>query len=100
MAKLSSMYFVRCKVSPGLFDSERQVVLQLPSGKEYVAFVDARNVQVSPHTQPAINNPIDGWVRVLPVAVSKETAVVDLPQGSFTEGPRIQIPSKELRVEQ
>ena len=93
-------YFIRCKVSPGLFDTERQVIVQLGTGQEYVAFVDARNVKVKANQEPALNKPIDGWVRVLPVEVKKNTALVDLPQGGFTEGPRIEIPSKELIPQQ
>jgi hypothetical protein len=43
-----------------------------------------------------LDNPVDGWVKVFPVEVKKNKALVDLPQGSFTEGPRIQVPAKEL----
>ncbi len=90
-------YFIRCKVSPGLFDTERQVIVELPTGQEYVAFVDAKNVKVKADDEPALNKPpVDGWVRVLPVEVKKNTSLVDLPQGSFTEGPRIEVPSKDL----
>lgn len=46
MAKSSDYYFIQCKVSPGLFATERQVAIKLPDGREFVAFVDERNVKV------------------------------------------------------
>jgi hypothetical protein len=89
------LYFIRCKISRGLFDSERQVTVRLPDGREFVTFVDMRNVK---EDQPIDHEKtVDGWVEVFPVRVTSHQALVDLPQGSFTEGPRIEIPSRELR---
>jgi len=96
MAKSSDYFFIQCKVSPGLFATERQVVIKLPAGREFVAFVDERNVKVKGNQELKLDNPVDGWVRVFPVEVKKNKALVDLPQGSFTEGPRIQVPATEL----
>jgi hypothetical protein len=96
MAKSTEYYFIQCKVSPGLFATERQVVIKLPDGREFVSFVDERNVKVKGNQELKLDHPVDGWVRVFPVEVKKNKALVDLPQGSFTEGPRIQVPVTEL----
>jgi len=96
MATSSDYYFIQCKVSPGLFATERQVAIKLPDGREFIAFVDERNVKVKGKQELRLENPVDGWVKVFPVEVKKNKALVDLPQGSFTEGPRIQIPTAEL----
>jgi hypothetical protein len=96
MPKSDKIFFIRCQVSPGLFSTERQVVVKFPEGREFVAFVDERNVKVSKGMTPEVQKPVDGFVRVFPVNVKKKTALVDLPQGSFTEGPRIEVPTKEL----
>jgi hypothetical protein len=96
MPKLDRFFFIRCQVSPGLFSTERQVVVKFPEGREFVAFVDERNVKVSGDKKPEVQQPVDGFVRVFPVNIKKKTALVDLPQGSFTEGTRIEVPTKEL----
>lgn len=63
----------------------------------FIAFVDERNVKLKdPTPSQQAEWSVDGWVRVYPVEVTKQTAIVDLPQGSFTEGPRIEIPAKEI----
>src|SRR5215831_2787574 len=95
MAKPDDYFFIQCKVSPGLFDTERQVTIKLPDGTEFVAFVDERNVKVKGGQQLQLDHPVDGWVKVFPVEVKKNKALVDLPQGSFTRGPRIQVTPAE-----
>jgi hypothetical protein len=93
--KLTAEYFLLpCKIARGLFTSERQITIRLLDGRQFVAFVDERNVK-EVHA-PNHDNVVDGWVKVSPVKMIGEDAWVDLPQGSLTEGPRIQVSSKQL----
>jgi hypothetical protein len=90
-------YFLPCKVSKGLFSTERQVSVRLQDGREFVAFVDERNVQIKSDQHLKSEEAVDGWIKVFPVKVTETKALVDLPtQGSFVEGPRIEISPKEL----
>jgi hypothetical protein len=84
---------IPCKVLPGMFSTERQVVINLPNGQEIDALVDHRSVVVK--EEPRMGRSVNGFVSVSLVHYDKDTklALVDLPQGSFTKGPRIQIPS-------
>lgn len=96
MANQSNFYFIECQVSKGLFATERQVSVKLPNGRVFVAFVDERNIKLKSR-EPQTEGSVDGWVKVFPVKVTKSSALVDLPtQGSFVEGPRIEISPKEL----
>lgn len=87
---------IPCLVLPGMFSTERQVVITLPDGHEIEALVDHRSVMSNENPQPG--KPIKGFVTVSVVEYDKQTkqALVDLPQGSFTKGPRIRVPSKMM----
>jgi hypothetical protein len=84
---------IPCRVLPGMFSTERQVVVDLPNGQEIDALVDHRSVVVK--EEPQTGKPVNGRVSVSVVHYDKNTkqALVDLPQGSFAKGPRILIPS-------
>lgn len=89
---------IPCLVLPGMFSTERQVVIKLPNGQEIDALVDHRSVVADGeiHSGKAVN----GFVGVFLVGYDKQTnqALVDLPQGTFTKGPRIQIPSQMIKA--
>jgi hypothetical protein len=97
MPKVVEFYYLPCKVSKGLFATERQVSVALPDGKNFIAFVDHRNIRLKSDLNLTSEESVDGWVKVYPVEVSTSKALVDLPtQGGFAEGPRIEISPKEL----
>ena len=87
---------VPCLISPGMFSTERQVIITLPDGHEIEALVDHRSVMAKEN--PQSGKPAKGFVTVSVVEYDKQTkhALVDLPQGSFTKGPRIRIPLKMM----
>jgi hypothetical protein len=89
---------IPCRVLPGMFSTERQVVITLPDGQEIDALVDRRSV-VEPKESRSGQKGL-GFVTVYLVNYDKRTkkALVDLPQGSFNKGPRIQIPSEMLKA--
>lgn len=83
-----------CAVSPGMFSTERHVIVKLPDGREIDALVDRQSVLVE--EEPQAGKPqVKGFVTVSIVNDDKHAnrALVDLPEGSFSKGPRIQIPS-------
>lgn len=58
MPKSERVFFIRCQVSPGLFATERQVVVSFPEGWEFAAFVDERNVRLSKGKTPEVQQPL------------------------------------------
>jgi hypothetical protein len=84
---------VACKVSRGMFSSEREIFIQGDGGREVTALVDQRSV-IEPK-QPAPGESIDGRVKVSVVEIDKRSgfALVDLPQPAFGVGSRIKVPT-------
>jgi len=83
-----------CKVSRGMFSTERGVTIDLPGGRRVAAFVDARNVIVSQEPEPGAEVP--GRVRVSLVETKKDSAIVDLPEPGLVAGPRLTVPKGML----
>ncbi len=79
-----------CKVSAGMFSSERGILVELPGGRRVSALVDKKHV--TPKADPAPGTEVAGRVRVDIVEYHKDSVVVDLPQGGFSEGPRLKVP--------
>ncbi|MGH7781861.1 MAG: hypothetical protein ACREQR_18750 [Candidatus Binataceae bacterium] len=96
-AVIRGMATIPCTVLPGMFSTERQVLIELPNGQEIDALVDSRSVKVE--EEPTAGESVRGFVSVSLVHFDPQTrqALVDLPQGSFTRGPRIQIPSTMVK---
>ena len=97
MAK-TKMTIIPCLVSPGMFSTEFQIVIRLPGGKEIDALVDHESVRVE--KRPTPGHSVDGFVNVFLVHYDKKTgqALVDLPQGSFSKGARIRVPSEMVKA--
>jgi len=87
---------VACKVSRGMFSTEREVFIQLDAGREVTALVDQRSV-IEPK-QPAPGESVNGRLKVSVVEIDKKSgsALVDLPQPAFALGSRIRVPAKLL----
>jgi hypothetical protein len=87
---------VACKVSRGMFSTEREIFIQGDDGSEVTALVDQSSV-IEPK-QPAPGESIDGRVKVSVVEIDNKSgfALVDLPQPAFAVGARIKIPAKLL----
>lgn len=92
----SIQVFLHCKVSLGMFSSERGISVVLPSGQKIVAFVDKRDVNVGRDPRPG--EEIDGLVKVSVVTESRQSIVVDLPQPAISQGPRIEVPPRMLQI--
>ena len=58
-----------CKVSRGMFSTEREIFIQADGGREVTALVDQRSV-IEPK-QPAPGESIDGRVKVSVVEIDK-----------------------------
>lgn len=82
--------FLRCKVSRGMFSTERGVLVELPGGRKVSALVDKRSVLVS--RDPRTGEEVEGRVKVSVLETKKDSALVDLPQPGLTEGPRLRVP--------
>ena len=87
-----------CRVLPGMFSTECQVIVTLPTGQEIDALVDRQSVKVE--EEPEVGKPVNGFVQVSLVEHDKKAnqVLVDLPQGSFTKGPRIRVPSQMVQA--
>lgn len=84
---------IKCRVLPGVFSEEREVVISLPDGQTMSAPISKRLVQVE--EEPHIGHEVEGSVRALLVEEGDRTVLVELPQPGLSKGPRIVVP-KEL----
>lgn len=73
---------IRVMVEPGLFSTERSVVVDTGS-RRYTLLVDQEDVQ-------------DDTLLVSLVAEGPKESLIDLPRETFTSGSRIRVPSRLL----
>jgi hypothetical protein len=94
--KIKTVPTVACKISRGMFSTEREIFVQGDGSREITALVDERSV-IEPK-QPAPGESIDGRVKVSVVEIDKKSglALVDLPQPAFAVGSRVKVPAKLL----
>ncbi len=85
--------FLSCSVSTGMFSTERAISVELANGRTVTAFVDKSDVRVDHDPQPG--QVVLGRVRVFLVEKKDSSAVIDLPQSTISNGPRIEV-SKPL----
>jgi len=81
--------FVRCKVSPGTFESEYYVILDSSS-----AYVDREDVKVQ--GAPAPGSEVDGSVRAYLIQETENKFLVELPGQAVVGGLRTWIPRAQL----
>ena len=86
--------YIICQIGKGLFEHECSITVSDIYGEKYQAIVDRNDVKVS--KEPEGFDFVDGVVRVRVVEVHPGKIVVDLPQETFTSGPRITVSPKEL----
>jgi len=81
--------FVRCKVSPGTFDTEYYVILDSTS-----AYVDRDDVKVQ--SAPTRGSEVDGSVRAYLIQETENRFLVELPGQAVVGGLRTWIPRAQL----
>jgi hypothetical protein len=82
--------YVRCKVLPGLFDSEYLVEVVGSS-----AFVSRQNVRAL-ETTPRSGNEVNGEVLAYLLDRSQDSALIELPGEPVVGGLRTRVPSDAL----
>lgn len=87
--------FLECSVGPGMFDNECSITLKV-GGRRVASVVEKENVKVE--RQPAGDEPGMGWLRVRIVDLTRDVALVDLPQPALTSEPRLKVPASVLRM--
>jgi|GEM_PF-2880006 len=80
---------INCKVSAGMFSSERGVTIEIPDGRKFSALVDKSLVSVKEDPQPG--QEIWGKVKVYIVEKKGDSVIIDLPQAGLTNGPRLKL---------
>ena len=85
---------VDCEVTPGMFSNERGVTVKTLDGRQVFALVHRRHVIID--QEPASGSEVPGRVKVALVSVGKDSALVDLPQPTITQGPRVKVAVSSL----
>jgi hypothetical protein len=67
-----------------------------PGGREGTAFVDRH--QVIPDREISPSEEYKGQLKVTLVQVKNDSAVIDLPQASLTQGPRLVVPKQIVKT--
>ncbi len=80
---------IDCRVTLGLFSTERGIAFLSAGGDTIHAVVDATDVSVSSILKPG--REAQGKVRAFIVSEHEDTVVVDLPQPTLTGGPRLEV---------
>lgn len=85
---------IPCKVWPGWFSNERGVEVDIPGAHNIVIFVDKSDVIVKGDI--SAKEAVRGWIKIHVIRFEDDSAIVDLPQPSLTEGTRIRIPKSYI----
>lgn len=86
---------ISCKAALGMFSSEREVVVELADGRKISALVDKGDVIVDEDPLPGKEVPARLKVTIVEKS-GKDAVIVDLPQPSLTEGPRVKVAKASL----
>src|SRR5207244_3643429 len=87
--------WLRCGVSPGMFDHELGVQGQQADGSEYSLF--APREAVDPGDQPVVSGRIvPGFMRVRPIQRQGDHVLVELPGETFQNGYFITVKADQL----
>jgi hypothetical protein len=93
VARNDDLSTIRCKVSLGMFPSERVITLELPE-EVVTGFVDKNDVIVT--KEPSQDQAVDGRVRVYVLEIKKDSVLIDLRQPTITHGTRLRVPRSFL----
>jgi hypothetical protein len=100
----TSLYYIPCRVTPGMFRDEWLVFVDAlspddPSQKiRAQLLVDHREV-FGIHGTPQRNNPVDGWLRVSLIRSQGELAEIVLPQPSQPLGENVVVDKETVKKE-
>lgn len=81
---------ILCRVSPGMFSTERGIQFDLPDGRRVSAFVDKSRVITA--SEPRTGRDVDGRLKVDVVQYKDDCAIVDLSQPGLAVGARVRVP--------
>ncbi len=87
--------YIRVNLTPGMFANEYTVTFEV-GGRVVTSTASVEDVKVEDN--PSENKKGHGLLRVRLVQVDPETstAVINLPQSSFTSEPRVKVPQEAL----
>jgi hypothetical protein len=83
---------VRCKVFPGLFSDEREVMLELSDGQTVSVPISGHCVTTDQDLGE--NDGVDGLVRLVVIEKNDDYVIIELPQPPVARGPRLKVPSR------
>jgi len=86
---------IACKVSRGMFSSERIITVNLPEGRTVSALVDKEYVSVK--SEPRSGESVDARIKVSIIEEAKDKILVDLPGTGITNGTRVWVPKSLLK---
>jgi hypothetical protein len=86
-----------CLVTPGLFSSEVGVLITLADGRQVSALVDKRQVVTLEELRRGEKT--QGRVKVAVISEEKDSVIIDLPQPTLSNGPRLRVSKNALRFD-
>ena len=86
---------VKCKVSLGMFSTERAVTIELTGGQRATAFAHRREVVTS--KKPAKHELLRGCLRAELVEIQGNSALIELPQPALGMGTRVRVPTSIIQ---
>ncbi len=87
--------WLQCKVLPGQYSGECAIKGRLFNDNEFSLFADRNDVVFD--GELSINNPIDGWIKVIPGPQKDDLLLVSLPQPAFENGKNIIVRTAQVR---
>lgn len=80
-----------CKVYPGMFDREYQVMLEIPGLGKVALFASASLIDTKGETPTP--GGVAGMISVDVVAAEGDQIILELPGDTIQFGPRVQVPA-------
>ena len=88
--------WLRCRVTPGMFDHELGVEGRQSDGSVYSLFAPKKAVD---HGGQPVEGPMEGWIRVRVLSQKDDRVLIELPGQTFQNGAYVTVPVNQLRVD-
>ena len=84
-----------CTISPGQFTGEYAVRGNLFNGKGFSLFAEKEDLSFT--KEPVLDNPVQGWIRIVLGPPKGDLLLVTLPRPTFENGQTITVKTNQLR---
>lgn len=89
--------WLECTVSPGQFTGEYAIQGKLFDGTEFSMFAEKEHLKFKKEREPTEDEPVVGWIRIVPGPQKDKLLLVRLPQPTFENGQTISVKASQIK---